>query len=155
MGNFWKKQYNIKKKIFHKWKICIVWKWFLAKIILISLKYLFWDSSKWRQIRVLQVSTEKCKLWKICGGMCDVYGEAYFSQKILKITFNIGFPLRAWIRWDSSWRRNTKIKNRFRVQCSVKKFMLKVIWYMKGPITIDFFIKGSTVNSISYCKPRT
>ena len=35
----------------HKCKLCIVWNWFLAKIILILQKYLFWDYSKWQQIK--------------------------------------------------------------------------------------------------------
>ena len=36
---------------FKKCKLCIDWNWFIAKITLISQKYLFWGYSKWQQIK--------------------------------------------------------------------------------------------------------
>ena len=35
---------------------------------------------------------------------------------------------------------------------AVKKVMLTEFWDMKGPTTIDFLEKGSTVKSESYCQ---
>ena len=56
--------------------------------------------------------------------MCDVYREAYLSQKIFTVELNMS-------RKDISWSRN----------------------YLdtKGLIDINFFEKGATVNSASYC----
>ena len=38
----------------NKINLSTVWKWFKAKIILISQKYLWWDYSKWWKKRMLQ-----------------------------------------------------------------------------------------------------
>ena len=56
--------------------------------------------------------------------MCDVYREAYLSQKIFTVELNMS-------RKDISWSGN----------------------YLdtKGLIDINFFEKGATVNSASYC----
>ena len=56
--------------------------------------------------------------------MCDIYREAYFSQKV--------FP----------------------TQLSVKKVMLTVFRDMKGPITIDFLEKGATLNCFLLLAPE-
>ena len=96
---FWKVIYKVRsldknffkanKFFFHKCKLCIVWKRFVAKIMSILQKYLFWDYSKWWQIRMLQTWTEVCH--KIFGGKpCEIYRrncnmsrEACFSPKML------------------------------------------------------------------------
>ena len=45
-----------------------------------------------------------------------------------------------------------ELKKKFHVQWSVKKIMLTIFWHMQGPITIDFFEKGTTVNSAFSCQ---
>ena len=47
-------------------------------------------------------------------------------------------------------------KKMFWVQWSVKKVLLTVFWNMKGPVTIDFLEKGTTINSVSlkFCLPQ-
>ena len=53
----------------------------------------------------------------------------------------------------TEWKyTDTPGKKKFQVQQSLKKVMLTVFWYMKGPIDIDFLEKGATVKSISYCQ---
>ena len=41
------------QNFFQKYKLCFVWNWFIAKIILILQKYLFCGYSKWQQIGVI------------------------------------------------------------------------------------------------------
>ena len=60
---------------FHKYKHDIVWNWFIAKIISIMQKYLFWGDSKGSKLM-----TEKSKTWEIYRRMFGVYREACFSQ---------------------------------------------------------------------------
>ena len=43
-------------------------------------------------------------------------------------------------------------KKKFHAQQLTKNVMLTVFWDLKGPITIDFLEKGTTVNSASYCQ---
>ena len=51
------------------------------------------------------------------------------------------------------WKHiESQVKEEFQVHESVKKVMLAVFWDMKGPLAIDFFKKGATVNSTSYCQ---
>ena len=52
-GNFFEKKSKMIffRIFFHKFKLCIVWNWFIAIIILISQKYLFWGYFKWGQIK--------------------------------------------------------------------------------------------------------
>ena len=49
---FNKAHYIFSKIVFNKCKLCIVWNWFMAKIISISQKYLFCGYSKWYQIKL-------------------------------------------------------------------------------------------------------
>ena len=77
--------------LFHKCKLCIVWNWFIAKIILMIQKYLFeaiqygGKSSgmlrAWREILHQIWVVEKCKPCEIYRRMCDVYREACLSKK--------------------------------------------------------------------------
>ena len=71
---------------FDKYKLCIIWSWFRAKVFGISLKFISWGSLKGWQIRELQAGTEvchqifvaeKCKQWKICR-KCDVYKKVCY-----------------------------------------------------------------------------
>lgn len=51
------------------------------------------------------------------------------------------------------WKHTASpVKKKFRAQRSVKKVMLTVFWDVKGPITISFLEKGTTVNSENYCQ---
>ena len=75
---------------FSKYKLCNVWNWFITKIILISQKYLFWDFSKWQQIKQTAPGLnkglssnflvgKKWKPWEIYRRMYDVYREVCFG----------------------------------------------------------------------------
>ena len=56
-------------------------------------------------------------------------------------------------RQTTEWKHtDSPVKNKFCTQQSVKKVMLTVFWYMKGPITIDFLEKCATVNNATYGK---
>ena len=46
---------------------------------------------------------------------------------------------------------DSPVKEKLWTQRSVKKVMLIVFGYMKGPIAIDFLEKGATVYSTSNC----
>ena len=49
-------------------------------------------------------------------------------------------------RWSMKWKHtNSPVKKKSQAQWSEKKIILTVFWDMKGPITIDFFEKGTTV----------
>ena len=51
--NFLKSKIDFFSEVFfHKYKLCIVWNWFSAKIILILQKCLFWSYSKWQLIKL-------------------------------------------------------------------------------------------------------
>ena len=91
---------------------------------------------------------EKSKQWEINKRMCDVYGEAYFSPKMLTNVLNIGLPLQNWIEkslWSEKKNTNSS-KEKFQIQQSVKKDLLTFFWDMKGSITINFFENSTTVN---------
>ena len=52
------------------------------------------------------------------------------------------------------WKHtDSPVKKKFWVQQLVKKVILTVFRDMKGPITINFPEKGTTVNSASYYQP--
>ena len=56
-------------------------------------------------------------------------------------------------RQSMEWKHtDSLIKKKFQVKWLVKNVMLTVFWNMQGPTTIDFFEKGTIVNSISYCQ---
>ena len=51
------------------------------------------ECSMFEQMSVVKcLVTKKCKPWEIYRGMCDVYGEARFSQKKFTNGLNIGLP---------------------------------------------------------------
>ena len=92
---------------FHKRKLCIDRNWFIAKIILVSLKYLFCGYSKWQQINTLfQTQTVICH--QIFGESVtwnhmkftkeyDMYAEASFSKKTMfENGLNMSLSLPAW-----------------------------------------------------------
>ena len=51
-------------------------------------------------------------------------------------------------RESMEWKyTDSSVKKKFQAQCSVKKVILTVFSDMKRPITIDFLVKGETVDS--------
>ena len=143
--------------VFHKHKLCILGNWFIAKIISISQKYLFWGYSKWLQIRGLEqwsiMKTLVCaKLVKFTKDsvMC---AEKHVSVKtIFTNGLNMGLPELK--RQSTKWKQiNSPVKKKFWVQWSLKEVMRIVFWGMKELITIDFHENRATVNTASYCQP--
>ena len=89
---------------FYKRKLCIVWIWFITKIILTSQKYLSCSSLEQKFIINFLVA----KKWKPCEiyrRMCDVYGEAILVKNIYKII--MGLPLKTWVEEQNrTWSAN-------------------------------------------------
>ena len=48
-------------------------------------------------------------------------------------------------------RADTSVREKFRAQLSVKKVILTFFKDMKGSIIIDFLLKTTNVNIVSYC----
>ena len=69
MGNFLKKaNYMFFFRIFfHKCRLCIVWSWFIIKIILIFQNDLIWGYSKWQQIKQSATGLNRCWLVVLYG----------------------------------------------------------------------------------------
>ena len=85
------------------YKLCIVWNWFIVKII--SLFQTECSRLEQRSVIIFLVS-EKCKPREIYRRMCDVYGEAYFSQKYVYQWTKCGFATMSLILKDSPWCGN-------------------------------------------------
>ena len=96
---------------------------------------------------------ERCKVCEIYRRMCDVNWGACFSQKIITngLTWVCHFKPESKKRKSIEWKHiGSSEKNKSWVPLSAKKVMLTIFWDMKGPIIIDFFEKGATVNSAFY-----
>lgn len=56
-------------------------------------------------------------------------------------------------RQSMEWKHvQSPTKKKFKSQRAVGKVMLTVFWDMKGPVTIDFLQRGTTVNAENYCE---
>ena len=121
---------------------------------------MFWGHSKWWQIRVLQAWTNFC--W-LRSAKHVKFTEEYVmcTKKHVLIKNNVyKFTKHRFATTSLSWKDSQLSENtlslrkrkKFLVPQSVKKIMLTVFWQMKGSMTIDFLIKGSSVNSAFYCQ---
>ena len=138
-GIFLKKAKYTFKIFSHKYKFCIVWNWFIPKIMLILQNTHFEaipNGGKSEYSRIEQRSVisfrviKKCKSCNIYRRMCDVNGEADFSKKNICKWDQQGFPLWAWIEKrvhgpEIHWLSGKKT---FWVQWLVKKVILIVFW---------------------------
>ena len=110
----WKKEKIIFlfQSFFLKYKLWIIWNWFVAKIILILEQYSFWCYRKYWQIakcsRLEQKSVfkfliaGKCKQCEIYRRMYDMYRKACFSQKSCLQTG------KTWVcDYDPEWKRQS------------------------------------------------
>ena len=71
----------------HKYKLCIVWNWFRAKIILISQNICFeaiQNGGKLNSASTLNISVHSIFLW-LYTRIWFVYKEAHFNQKYLQM----------------------------------------------------------------------
>ena len=66
------KQNIIFQNFFHKCKLWIVWNWFIAKVILISQKYVFCCYSKWLQIKQCSKLEQKFVINFLIAN-CEIY----------------------------------------------------------------------------------
>ena len=86
------------KKNFYKSKLCIVWNWFMAKIIFIVQNYLCLIKMLANQARYSRLEhdpvinfsvAKKCKAGEIYRRMCTVHGEEYFRLKMFTNRLNL------------------------------------------------------------------
>ena len=94
---------------------------------------------------------EKCKQYELYRRMCDVYGEACFRKKYVYKWAKHGFTTVSSsqsiihgieILWHSGKEKvlGTVVNKEGHADA--------VLWDMKGPITIDFFEKGATIDDL-------
>ena len=98
---------------------------------------------------------EKCKPYEIYRRVCDVYREAWVSQKMFPNKLNMDLPL-----WD--WVEKTVHGVEIHWLFGKEKVLGTVISkeghadiflrHEKKPITIDFLEKGATVKNASCCQ---
>ena len=119
------------QNFFLKCKLCIVWNWFIAKIILLSQKYLFYGYLKWWQIKqcsrlvqgfVIKFLVAKCKPCEIYRRMCTEK-HALVKKKFTN-ELNMGLSLQAWVEktvygvdTDSPVKKRIQAKRCNRKQC--------------------------------------
>ena len=127
----------------HKFKHWIIWNCYIANIILLSLKYLFWGYSKWPQIKqsVPGLNRGLSIIFLFLRSAIHpkftkdyvIYVVACFSQKNVDKWSKYGFAPTSLHQKDSPWCENT--------DSPVKKVRQMVFWDKKGPLTHDFFEK--------------
>ena len=102
---------------FHKYKLCIVWNWFIAKIILI-LKNSYFEAiqngaNQTEYFRLEQISVikflvaEMCKPCEVYRRVFDVNRETCFSQKIVYKWGKHEFATMSLNQKDSPWSGST------------------------------------------------
>ena len=96
------------RNFFPKYKLFIVWNWFITKIILILQKYFFWSYSKWWQIKQSAPSLNRglsSKFWWLrITNHIQFTDEHVMSKekhvlikKIFTNKLNMGLILWAWV----------------------------------------------------------
>ena len=143
-----------------KCKLCIVWNWYIAKIILILQKYLFWRLLKMMANQILKycLSSNFLFLWSVSHvkftEVCAICTKKYvLTAEIFTNALNMDLPIQARVEKTDNRVKTLWLSLKiFWVHQSVKKVTLRVFEDIKCPITVDFFEKGTTVNSPSYHK---
>ena len=96
------------QNFFHKYKLWILWDWFITKIILILPKYLFWGSlEEWKIKQIFQGWTEACHQifcswdgqtkWNLQKNEWYVWRDVCFNGKNVYKWIKYGFALQTWV----------------------------------------------------------
>ena len=80
---------------------------------------------------------KKCKQWEIYRNICDMHGDAFFSENVQKLTKNIFAKTIQCQKSKSMESKHTDSPVNFQEQHSLKKVLLTTCWDMKGFIIAD------------------